>query len=176
MKTAENNNVDGTIEKLLDGLISVIGDEAQVFETFLDLLERQQRALVDNNLDELHMVTSRLQQVVLQSQQLEKFRSDTVEEIRRRGGAETDMTVSQICDMADTGRSGQLRTLRETVLNLYSQIEEMRMRNGLLVRQSMEQIRNTMEMIGRIPAQKEIYQSQGSLSKEFTPVGVDRRI
>ncbi|MEZ5359438.1 MAG: flagellar protein FlgN [Candidatus Zixiibacteriota bacterium] len=172
----ENKSVDGTVEKLLDRLITVIGEEAVLFEQFLAMLERQQYALIHNHVDDIQTVTSELQKIVLQSQKLETARADIVEEIRQHGGTQDDLTVSRICDMADENRSLQLKSLRETVLNLYSRIEETRMRNGLLIQQSMEQIRNTMEMIGRIPSQKSNYHGKGAVSREYAPVGVDRRV
>jgi flagellar biosynthesis/type III secretory pathway chaperone len=174
--TAENNTVDGTIEKLLDRLISVIGDEAILFEKFLELLESQQQALIANDADSLKKVTAQLQQVVSESQKLEGQRIETVEDIRRAGGADTDLSVSQICDMADSARSNRLRMFRETILNLYGRIEETRMRNGLLIEQSLEQIQNTIDMIGRIPAKKETYHKHGGFSRDFNRLGVDRRV
>lgn len=176
MPTAENNTVDGTIEKLLDRLISVIGDEAILFERFLELLEQQQQALITNDTDELKAVTARLQEVVSQSQGLEGQRIDTVDEIRRLGGSDTDLNVSQICEMADSARSNQLRNFRQTILGLYGRIEETRMRNGLLIEQSMEQIQNTVDMIGKIPAQKETYKKHGGFSRDFNRLGLDRRV
>ncbi|MCK5127159.1 MAG: flagellar protein FlgN [candidate division Zixibacteria bacterium] len=172
----ENNNVDGTIEKLLDRLITVIGDEAELFQHFLKMLGNQQEALIKSDVDTLQRVTSELQGIVSQSKRLEDDRVVTVDEIRRLGGADDDLTVSQICDMADESRSTQLKTLRETVLNLYSRIEETRMRNGLLIQQSVEQIRNTIEILGRVPSQKTNYKGQGGISREYTPIGVDRRV
>ncbi len=176
MKMAENMNVDGTVEKLLDRLITVIGDEAILFEKFLRMLERQQKALIKNDVDDLQAVTAELQHVVMQSKRLEDDRAEIVDEIRRCGGTEDNLTVSQICDMADASRSTQLKTLRETVLSLYSRIEETRMRNGLLIQQSVEQIRNTVEMISRLPAQKDMYEGKGGVSREYAPLGVDRRV
>ena len=176
MAMTENKHMDGTIEKLLDSLITVIGHEAELFDEFLRLLEKQQQALIHTNLDVLNDVTSRLQTIVLHSKRLEDDRAATVEEIRRLGDKNTDLTVLQICDMADESRSTQLKTLRETVLGLYSRIEETRMRNGLLIRQSVEQIRNTIEVIGRIPAQKDMYKEQGGVSREYASLGVDRRV
>ncbi|MFH1700046.1 MAG: flagellar protein FlgN [Candidatus Zixiibacteriota bacterium] len=164
------------MEKLLDRLISVIGSEATLFEKFLELLEVQQMMLVENNTEELQSVTSQLQRIALESRKLEDERAEIVESIRMQGGEKTNLNVSRICEMADRSRSTQLKTLRETVLGLYSQIEETRMRNGLLIKQSMDQIRNTMESIGRIPAQKDIYQGKGNILKEYAPIGVDRRI
>ncbi len=176
MKIAENNRVDGAIEKLLDRLISVIGDEAVLFEKFLQLLERQQQALITNGTDELKAVTAQLQEVVSQSQRLEQQRVATVDEIREHGDSDTDLNVSQICEMADSARSNQLQTFRDTILGLYGRIEETRMRNGLLIEQSLEQIQNTVEVIGRIPAQKETYHKHGGYSKELNRLGVDRRV
>jgi flagellar biosynthesis/type III secretory pathway chaperone len=176
MKTAENNIVDTAMEKLLDRLITVIGDEASLFEKFLELLERQQQALITNDSDELKTLTARLQQVVAQSQRLEKERLDTIEQIRQNRNSETDLNVRQICDMADSARSNQLHAFRETILGLYGRIEETRMRNGLLIEQSLEQIQNTIEMIGRIPAKKDTYRKHGGLSGDFNRLGVDRRV
>ncbi len=168
--------MDGTLEKLLDRLISIIGEESSLFEKFLELLEQQQQALIHNQTDNLRRVTEDLQAIVADSHRLEKERVTVVEEIRVLGGTEDDLNVSRICDMADENRSLQLKNLRETILGLYSNIEETRMRNGLLVEQSLEQIRRTMELIGRIPARKETYQKQGGLSREFVPLGIDRRV
>jgi hypothetical protein len=107
---------------------------------------------------------------------LEKERVKTVEGIRQHQGAESDLNVSQICEMADSARSNQLRAFRETILGLYGRIEETRMRSGLLIEQSMEQIQHTIDMIGKIPAQKELYRKHGGLSREFNRLGVDRRV
>jgi flagellar biosynthesis/type III secretory pathway chaperone len=176
MMTADNINVDGVSDKLLDRLISVMGDEAVLFEQFLELLERQQQALIVNDTDELKTVTTQLQRVVLQSQRLEQQRIETVKEIRRAGGADGDLTVSEICDMADPRRSVRLQAFRTTILDLYGKIEEARMRNGLLIEQSLEQIQNTIDMIGRIPMQKQGYRKHGGVSKDFQRLGVDRRV
>lgn len=176
MKTADKNNVNGVSEKLLDRLISVIGDEAVLFEKFLELLEQQQEALIVNDTETLKTVTAKLQQVVMQSQRLERERIEAIDEIRHDGGSDGDLNVSMICDMADPERSVQLRTFRNTILDLYGRIEETRMRNGMLIEQSMEQIRNTVDMIGRIPARKESYHKHGGVSRDFQRLGVDRRV
>jgi flagellar biosynthesis/type III secretory pathway chaperone len=173
---AENNTVDGALEKLLDRLISVIGDEAVVFEKFLQLLEEQQQALVANDAEKLKSTTIRLQQIVSESQKLEGQRIETVDEIRRLRGGETDLNVSRLCDIADSARSNQLRAFRETILNLYGRIEETRMRNGMLIEQSLEQIQHTIDMIGKIPAHKETYHKHGGVSREYNRLGVDRRV
>jgi flagellar biosynthesis/type III secretory pathway chaperone len=172
----ENINVNGNVEKLLDRLISVIGDEAVLFETFLEMLEQQQEALVANDAASLRAVTIQLQEVVTQSQQLESRRIDIIDQIRRAAGADDDLNVSQICDMADAARSSQLQAFRTTILELYGRIEETRMRNGLLIEQSLEQIQHTVDIIGRVPAQKETYHKHGGYSREGHNLGLDRRV
>jgi flagellar biosynthesis/type III secretory pathway chaperone len=168
--------MDGSREELLDRLISVIREEAILFEKFLRLMEQQQQALINNDAETLRNATEELHGVVGRSFKLEKDRAEVVEEIRVVEGTMGDLNVSKICDMADENRSTQLKNLRETILGLYSNIEEIRMRNGLLVEQSLDQIRHTMELLGHIPARKETYQQKGGLSREFVPLGIDRRV
>jgi flagellar biosynthesis/type III secretory pathway chaperone len=168
--------MDETRNARLDRLIAVIGEEACLFEQFLALLEHQQEMLVKGDRAELQAVNARLQTVIAHSQQMERQRAEAVEAIRTRDGMEADVTIARICDIADTERSSQLRNLREVILGLYSRIEETRMRNGLLVEQSLEQIQHTLEMLGRVPARRETYQQQGRRNEEYVPLGIDRRV
>lgn len=172
----ENNIVNGNVDKLLDRLISVIGEEAALFETFLELLEGQQQALIANDHESLKTVTARVHEVVTQSQCLENRRIEIIDQIRQSAGAETDLNVAQICEMADVARSSQLRMFRTTILDLYGRIEETRMRNGLLIEQSLEQIQHTIDIIGQVPAQKEMYHKHGGYSRDGHHLGLDRRV
>lgn len=164
------------MEKLLDKLISIIGEEAKLFETFLKLLEYQQTALIENDADKLNDVTADLQRIVTNSQQIERARAEAVENIRSQNGAEDDLNVAKICEIADSQRAIQLKNLRETILGLYSRIEETRMRNGLLVEQSSDQIRHTIELLGRVPAQKQAYGNLGHVQNDYNPIGINRRV
>jgi len=175
---AENDkdNMDGTMTKLLDRLIAVIGEEATVFEIFLVLLRQQHKALIENNSQEVSRVTTDLQRIVEQSRRLENERAHTVEQIRQSEGMENNLTVAEICDMADEQRSIQLNNLRETILELYSRIEKMRTRNGLLVEQSLEQIHHTMEIIGNISSDQKTYGREGAMMQSGASLGLDRRV
>ncbi len=164
------------MNRLLDRLIQTIADEAVLFENFLKLLERQQGALIKGDADVIQETTAELQIVIQQSRQLEHSREEIVEQLRQEAGRDDSLTVSKISEMADAARGSQLAQLRETILGLYTRIEETRMRNGLLVEQSVEQIHHTLNMISRIPERKETYRQQGTLRTEYAPVGVDRRV
>lgn len=168
--------MDETRDARLDRLIAVVGEEARLFEQFLSLLERQQEMLVKGDRTELQTVSTRLQTVIARSQQMERLRAEAVEAIRAQDGMEADVTIARICEIADMERSSQLKNLREVILGLYSRIEETRMRNGLLVEQSLEQIQHTLEMLGRVPARRETYQQQGRRNEEYVPLGIDRRV
>lgn len=164
------------MEKLLDRLISIIGEEAKLFEKFLELLESQQSALIESDADKINDVTADLQRIVTSSQQLERDRAGAVENIRNLDCAKGNLDVAKICEMADGQRAIQLKNLRETILGLYSRIEETRMRNGLLVEQSSDQIRHTLEVLGRVPAQKQAYGNLGNVRTEYNPIGINRSI
>jgi hypothetical protein len=167
--------MDGILKTLLDRLIRVIEEEARVFERFMRLLEEQQQCLMASDTGRLSSITVRLQQVLSQSQKLEEERSILVGEIGRHRGNGSDMTVAEICDLADPGQSLQLRELQETMLAQSERIENSRVRNRMLIEQSLEQIHHTVEMLGKVPAAKETYRSKADRYSEPGRLMVDRR-
>lgn len=173
---ADINSVDANVARLLESLVTTIGEEAQLFKNFLHHLESQQKALVERDSANLKEATTRLQQVVAVSQELENSRIDIVDEIRRLKGADEDLNIAKICNMADPNEADQLRRLRETILELYERIEVTRMRNALLVEQSMEQIHHTIETIGQIPVGHQVYHRSGGVNRERASLGLNRRV
>lgn len=172
---ADINRVDNNITRLLESLVTTIAEEARLFKNFLHHLEVQQKALVGRDHAKLKEATSNLQREVLLSQELEKSRIETVDEIRRLKGTEEDLNIAKICSMADPNEAAQLKNLRETILSLYGRIEETRMRNALLVEQSMEQIHHTIATIGQIPVGPQVYHRRGGINREGASLGLNRR-
>lgn len=170
------NNVERNVTRLLESLVTIIAEEAQLFKNFLHQLEVQQKALVERDTSNLKEATTILQKVVAESQSLETRRIDTVEEIRRLKGTDEDLNIAKICEMADPTEASQLKTLRETILGLYEKIEETRMRNALLVEQSMEQIHHTIETIGQISVGHQVYQRRGGFNRDGASLGLNRRV
>lgn len=159
---------------MVDNLIDIIGREAALFESFLELLKRQQRALVEHDLEELNRVTALQREKLQLSRQLNAERERVLVEIKRTNAIEGDLTVSRLLDMVDRNRAGQLSELRDSILALNDQITKTRNQNAMLLNRSREYIRKTMEMLSHIASPRTTYSASGGQAGQGT-VAVDRR-
>ena len=63
---------------MINQLIQIIGDEAVLFEEFLGLLDKQKKALVANDVEELDRVTELQRQKLSESQKLNRRREELI--------------------------------------------------------------------------------------------------
>ncbi len=161
---------------MVDKLINTISREAALFEHFLKLLEQQQEALVNNDLDALKRVTVAQHEKVLESQELNREREELLRRIKEANEVEGDLTVSRLLDLVDRDHANQLSTLRESILQLNERILKMRNQNAMLLNKSREYIRRTMEMLARISTPDQgTYTASGPGQTERAALALDRR-
>ena len=160
---------------MIDQLIGIIGREAAVFESFLNLLEQQKRMLVANDLAGLQAITERQHEKLVESRSLNLRREQLVAQIKEANGFDEDVTVSRLLSVLDEGRATQLRTLRETIQGLNAKITETRNTNAMLLNQSREFISRVMTMLSQIQAPDTGYGPAGATPNRPPAVAVDRR-
>lgn len=173
------DKMDKTNKEKLDmvnKLIETIGREAALFESFLELLETQQKMLVENDCEGLKEITASLHEKLIESQQLNDNRFELVEEIRKLNNIEDDLNVSRLIEIIDKTQADRLSQLQETILNLNEKILETRNQNAMLLNRSREYISKTMEMLSRTNCPKGTYSSQGTASNNNMNIVVDRRV
>lgn len=130
-------------------LISLIGEEVLIFETFLQYLNRQQEALVTNDLEALQVVTRDQEILSQRTTRVEQERKALVAEISI--GLERnqdDLTLTELTKLVSEPESNQIHALQNTLLNLHEQISTIKSRNDFLIRKSMEYINTTMSQLG----------------------------
>jgi histidyl-tRNA synthetase len=133
--------------KILE-LIKLIGEEVVIFETFVELLNRQQEALVANDMDLLAKVTEEQERLALTTSQVEKRRSELVRVLSQElNRDQTDINIGELTKLVAEPESNQLRTLQSTLLGLHDQISTIKSRNDFLIRKSMEYINNTLTFL-----------------------------
>ncbi|MDH4156013.1 MAG: flagellar protein FlgN [candidate division Zixibacteria bacterium] len=160
---------------MIDRLIEIIGREAAVFECFLELLEKQQEALVKNDLEALKNITSLQREKLVESQLLNKQREELVEEIKQVNLISGDLNVTRLLKLVDKDRADRLSRLKNSILALNDKINDVRNQNALLLNRSREYIHKTMEMLSRINHPESTYSRTGSQSRHEANVAMDRR-
>ena len=131
-------------QKILQ-LIKLIGEEVVIFETFVELLNRQQEALVANDMELLATITQEQERLALTTSQAERRRTELVRilslELNRDSN---DINLTELTKLVAEPESNHLRTLQTTLLGLHDQISTIKSRNDFLIRKSMEYINNTL--------------------------------
>ena len=118
---------------MVNRLIEILGREAALFESFLQLLEQQQKALVENDADELNRVTVLQREKLIESNILNKQREDILENIRADNAITGDLTVMRLLAMVDQNQADQLSLLRKSILLLNDKILKTRNQNAMLL-------------------------------------------
>lgn len=160
---------------MVDRLIDILGKEAKLFESFLDLLEQQQRMLVENDVDGLNRITDLQREKLVESQVLNRQREETIEQIKVANAVEGDLNVTRLLEIVDREHADQLAKLRNLILNLTEKITHTRNQNAMLLNRSREYIAKTMEMLSRIHNPGITYAATGAEQGQTATVAVDRR-
>ncbi len=131
-------------------LIQVLNQEAGLFASFLDLLDRQKEMLVTNNIDGLNQVTAEQREKLAFSRILDVRRRNLIQEVARQNDIEGDVTVSRLLESVSAEQGAQLSMMRDTILDLNEKIEEGRQRNSFLIEKSRVLVSETLKMINRM--------------------------
>jgi hypothetical protein len=160
---------------MINRLIDIIGREAALFESFLELLERQKQMLVTNDLEGLKEVTELQRRKLVESRLLNREREHLVTQIKESHALDGDVTVSRLLDLADEDQAGRLRTLRDSILGLNEKITETRNSNAMLLNQSREYISSTIKMLTQIRSPQPPYVKSGVNADRASNSMLDRR-
>ncbi len=160
---------------MVDRLIDILAQEATLFESFLDLLEQQQRMLVENDVEGLNRVTDQQREKLVESQILNRQREEVIDQIRVANAVEGDLNVTRLLEIVDRDHADQLVKLRNLILSLTEKITHTRNRNAMLLNRSREYIAKTMEMLSHIHDPATTYVSTGAEQGRTATVAVDRR-
>lgn len=157
-------------------MIDIISKEAALFESFLELLERQKEMLVANDLDGLNEVVQRQREKFIESKLLNKQRENLVAAIKTARDIEGDLTVTRLLKLVDEDQANRLSQLRDIIYSLNEKITTSRNTNAMLLNRSREFIARTMEMLSKIKNPDNTYARTGMAAERGSNIMVDRRI
>ncbi len=161
--------------ELVMQLIGVLNKEASLFETFLELLEKQQKALVKNDMDALNGITEVQREKVIEANILAKKRENLTSRLALQEGDTDNITISALIKVVSDGQADILKGLRETILDLNEKMAGVRLQNEMLINHSRDSIMKTVELLSRIKAPDENYVGKGKLNSSKSGLALDRR-
>ena len=161
--------------ELIMELIGTLNKEASLFETFLELLEKQQKALVENDVSSLNYVTERQREKIIEGGILARKREEVIGKLALEHSMTGDLTIGKLIESVASGQATVLEQIRGTILDLNEKIGKVRSQNEMLINRSRENIMKTMELLGRFKISSNNYQKKGKIEKIQTNILLDRR-
>ena len=169
-------NNDSSNSELVQELIKVLKKEASLFETFLELLDRQQQVLVQGDIEELNNITEQLREKTIGSTILARTREEIIRRLSSETNLTEDLTVSRLIDSVPTGQASVLDQIRETILDLNEKIARTQSQNKMLINRSRDNIMKTMELLTQFGKPTNNYQSEGKTDSSESNLALDRRV
>jgi len=161
--------------ELVRELMELLKREASLFESFLELLEEQQEALVKNDVSMLNLITERQREKIIEGGILARKREEVINRIALEQNITGDMTLTKILDTVLPGQSTTLELIRDTIIDLNGRISKVRSQNEMLINRSRENIMKTMELLGRFRTPGNNYHGKGQRDNSQTNLALDRR-
>lgn len=161
---------------MINQLIDILGREAGMFETFLALLERQQHALIENDLDELQTVTEQMHEKSVESQLLSRSREQLIAQIKNANAIDGDFSVSNLLDMVSESDADRLRELRQLIIELNDKVTYTRNQNAMLLNRSRAYIHRIMETLAKVDRSDDTYGASGTNPERQRHVAIDGRV
>lgn len=161
--------------ELVVELIQLLEQEASLIETFLALLEEQQAALVQNDLEAINRVTNLQRKKAAEGGKLSRRRDELIGRISEIYDGTANISISRLINLVSSGQAHDLSRIKDTILDLSEKVNKVKTQNELLINQSRENIKATMELLGRIKTPQTQYQKEGRTDGPTASVALDRR-
>lgn len=152
-------------------LIDIIHEEIRLFNVLLDLLQEEQRAIVEDDLEEIGTSVDRQQQIAREAHLLEARRGQVVESLSRRLDMAPDsVSLGRLIQVLESDQGEELAWMRETLLELNQKIRAVSENNAFLIRQSMRYTERCLDILIGRPIGKGMYGKFGRARR-----GADQR-
>jgi len=151
------------MDRTIDHLISLIRDEENVLNDFLECLRRQKEYITMNQIDEFDATVKEEELLITRIKNMEKGRIELVRMIAiRAGSVEDELNLTRLIEMNLEESSDELRLLKRTLADLVEQIKKASRVNQYLIRRSLSFIQKNIDWFIDGSNLNVTYQSDGS--------------
>ena len=154
-------------EELLGGLAQVINDEVRVFNDLLDILNNEQKAIVEDNVAGIEECVLSQQQVASKAHELEIRRQAIVKQLSQNLSIDEDeVNLGRLLEVLEGSRATELALMREKLIKLTEKIRKVTANNSFLIRQSLRYTERCLDILtGQGPLQRGVYGQFGTVKR-----------
>ena len=132
----------------LDRILLALEAEETIYEKLFSLSLDKKNLIIEGKVNELDKIVQMEGNMILEISKIEDEREKAVEELAKELKLPREnITVTYICDVLKDNRCAQLREAAESIANILSQFKEANDINGKLIKQSLEYINFSINLI-----------------------------
>ena len=155
-------------EELINDLAHVINEEVRTFHSLLDVLHSEQRAIVEDDIEEIERCVEAQREVAVVAHELEGKRMRVVERISEQSDmGDGNVSLGRLVQALEGPRAAELAQMREKLLELNGKIRAVSANNAFLIRQSLRYTERCLDIItGQSAAQRGVYGQFGKVRRD----------
>lgn len=143
-------------------LIALINGEIRTFHQLLELLQEEQKAIVDDDIESIQRSVVAQESLALHAKELEVQRIQLVAEVAKDLDlGEGNVTLAKLMDVLEGPQSEELGRMRATVMKLNQRIRETNENNAFLIRQSVRYTERCIDILAGQPIARGMYGQSG---------------
>ncbi len=159
------------MDALIVRLIEVTEKEIVTFQRLLEALEREQQALMHQNIDALATAAGEQQGLTEAAAELEKDRVEIVDRLAVALQEDRDaLTLKRLVERIQGPYAEQLGEIRGALIDLQIKIQKANRQNTLLIKQSMKYVDKTLQILSGSGNSGGIYEQSGKVENAPSPL------
>ena len=153
------------MEKTITGLVALLHEQADIFETLLEILKKENQALVRVNVETLHRLAKEKETLSLKGRVCETTRHTLLERLKTGLALNSDspITFSMLVERIPEHLQPALIQARDRLLKVAEEIVLINCQNGALIQDSLRLIDSCLNLV-REATGNATYQNGGRLS------------
>lgn len=152
------------MESLLTELLGLLEGEIDLYGSLLLALQKEKRAVVDSNLDELIETNREKESLFLKIRILEEHRITVLEKLAEDlGQLAQNLTLTKLSQLVDEPQSTQLTDCHSRFLSLAQSIQEVSLGNKALLNHSLDLVRSSLALLSDLIPSNPVYYKSGRM-------------
>ena len=145
-------------DDLIVRLIEIVNAEIRYFNRLLELLQVDQVAIVDDDVEGIEASVSQQREISAEAQMLEAERIQVIEEISRCLELEPEsLSLNRLIRFLERNQGEELAGMRQVLLDLNTKIRKVNENNAFLIRQSMRYTDRCLDILTGQPVGQRTY-------------------
>ena len=154
-------------EELIGNLTQIINEEVRVFNDLLDILNDEQKAIVEDNVAGIEECVLSQQHIASKAHELESRRQAIVTQLSQNLSIDADqVNLARLLEVLEGSRAKELARMREKLIKLNEKIRKVTANNSFLIRQSLRYTERCLDILtGQGPLQRGVYGQFGTVKR-----------